>query len=154
MPTTPTIETHATTRHPALRVMWAGLAVTVLAGAAPLLDLVTTGTIEAHVRETYPSWSDDWVRGDTTGLAVGLAIIGLLGVVGWLVSIQATRRAWRWARGLTTGLWLVAVAVALFVALAPAEPYERLAPAGIAALTALPCVAGFVAVVQLWRHRP
>lgn len=152
--TTPTSRPSARTRHPAVPVMWIGLVLTVLAAAAPLLDRVSTGTIEAHVRATYPQWPDESVQADTTALVVGLAIFGTLGIIGWLLTIRAVLREWRWARGLTTAWWLAALTVTFTVALAPADPYEQLAPIGIGLITILPCLAGLVAVVQLWRHRP
>ncbi len=139
-------------RHPAVRTLWAGLGLTVLATVAPFLDLVTTGTVEDHVRDAYPHWSDDLVHQDMTAIVVGLAVIGLLGIVGWLTSIRATARGRGWARGLSATLWALGTATALYAVSAPAEPYDRMVPIGLGVLLLLPCVAGLWAVVQLWQH--
>lgn len=151
--TTPTSRPSARVRHPAVPAMWTGLGLTVLAAVAPLLDLVTTGTIEAHVRATYPDWPDDWVQADATALVVGLGVIGVLGIVGWLITLRGTVRGRRWAPIVATVLWVLAVVITGYVAAAPTGAYDQLVPTGIGVLTALPCLAGLVAVVQLWRHR-
>lgn len=142
----------AAARHPAVRTMWIGVALTVLATVAPLVDLVTTGTIEGHVREAYPNWGDDLVGADTTAITVGLLVLGALGLAGWAVSIWATARSRRWARGLASTLFVLGAVVVLFLLTAPAGPYDRMVPVGIGLITALPCVAGLVTVAQLWQR--
>ena len=152
--TAPTTRPSTRTRHPAVPAMWVGVALTVLAAVAPLLDLVTTGTLEAHVRAAYPDWPEEWVQADMTALAAGLGVIGLLGIVGWLILLRATVRGRRWAPAAATVVWVLAATVTAYVAAAPAGAYDQLVPTGLGALTALPCLAGLVAVVQLWRRRP
>ena len=142
----------AQTRNPALPAMWTGLVLTVLAALAPVLDLLAAGTIEAHVRTTYPDWPDEWVQADTTAIAVGLGVIGLLGVISWLIILRATIRGRRWPTIVATVVWVLAATVTAATT-APAGAYDQLVPMGLALITALPCLAGLVAVVQLWRHR-
>lgn len=143
----------AQTRNPALPALWTGLVLTLLAAVAPVVDLLATGTIEAHVRTTYPDWPEEWVQSDATAIAVGLGVIGLLGVISWLIVLRATIRGRRWATIVATVVWVLAAIVTATTA-APAGAYEQLAPMGLVLITVLPCLAGLVAVVQLWRHRP
>ncbi|WP_147915413.1 hypothetical protein [Ruania zhangjianzhongii] len=151
--TAPTSRPSARTRPPAAFTIWIGLALTVLAALAPLLDLVTTGTIEAHVRATYPDWPDEWVQADTTAIAVGLGVIGLLGIISWLITLRATIRGRRWVPIVATILWILAVTVTAYATTTPTGAYDRMVPTVLGLITALPCLAGVVAVVQLWRHR-
>ena len=142
----------AQTRNPALPALWTGLVLTVLATLAPVVDLLATGTIEAHVRSTYPDWPDEWVQADATAIVVGLGAIGLLGAISWLIVLRATIRGRRWATIVATVLWALAATVTGATA-APAGAYDQLVPMGLVLITALPCLAGLVAVVQLWRYR-
>src|SRR5699024_7331995 len=104
------------------------LALTVVAAVAPVLDLATTGTIEAHVRATYPDWPQDWIQADTTALVVGLGVIGVLGAIGWLVTLRAVVRARRWAPIVSTILWAIAALVTAVVTATPAGAYDRMVP--------------------------
>ena len=151
--TAPPADTKARTRHPAAPALWAGLALSALATVAPLLDVVSTGTIEAHVRATYPDWPQEWIDADTTALAAGLGVIGLLGIVGWLITLRATARLRRWVPVVASVLWVVAATVIASVTAAPMGAYDRLVPTGLGILAALPPLAGVVAVVQLWLYR-
>jgi hypothetical protein len=83
---------------------------TVLAAVAPLVDLVSTHSLEGHVRDAYPGWGQGRVNEDLTAIVVFLVSTGVLGIVCWLGT-------------------------------------------GIGMILLLPCLAGLVAVVQLWTKR-
>ncbi|MFE7404733.1 hypothetical protein [Isoptericola sp. NPDC057559] len=143
-----------TTTRPAQRrttaAMVGGLALTVLVAVAPFLD-GTTHLLADHVRAGYPGYGPDEVRAAVTAYQYLLAGVGVVGVVAWLWAIRAVRSGRRWARGAATAAFALALVLALTALLTRDTSGDvGLAPAlGWAGL--LPCVAGAVAVVLLWR---
>lgn len=135
--------------HVPLVLMYLGLGLTMVATVAPLL---ARELIEDHVRSGYPSYSDARVGDAATAWMVALAVIGVLGTAGWLLSIWAVRRQ-RHAEVIATVVLAAGLAVSLTAALTPDTSGEvGLAPALGAALM-LPCVAGLGAVLLMWRDR-
>lgn len=138
--------THNSSRLP-LVLMYAGLALTLLAVVVPLL---APQPIEDQVRDAYPDYTSGELDDAVTAWLMILGIIGGLGVIGWALALWATikgRRPRLWA-SLMCGLGL---AVSLTAALTPEETGDLgLAPA-YGGLLMLPCIAGIAAVVTLWR---
>jgi hypothetical protein len=136
---------------PAVRAMYAGLALTVVATIVPFVDRATTHLLADHIRAGYPAYPQG--RIDTavsTWLGI-LAVVGALGVAGWIWSIRAVAAGKRWARWTATALLALGTTVALTALLIRDTSGDTGLPALIGALGILPCGAGAVAVTMLWR---
>lgn len=138
----------------ALTAMGVGLALTLLALAAPFVDRATSGLLASHIRDGYPGYSAAEVDTAVTFYLVALSVVGGLGVVGWLSSFAVARRGRiRAAQILSTVLWLGATATALFALTVTDTSGDTGLPALLGWAGVVPCVAGLVAVVALWRRR-
>ncbi|MFG1947069.1 hypothetical protein [Nonomuraea sp. NPDC048826] len=135
----------------ALGALKAGLGLTVLATAVPLIDLVTLDSLTGHVRAAYPQWSADLVAMDRDAIVIALTVIGALGVAGWLVAIRAVAAGARWARVVTTVLFALGAVIALTTLSLSGGAYENVVPYLYGTLGALPVAAGAVAVARVWR---
>ncbi|WP_235735248.1 hypothetical protein [Nocardioides alcanivorans] len=132
-----------------LALLGAGLVLSVIAACVPLL---AQQVLEDHIRDGYPAYSDGRVDSAVTAWLALLATLGGLGVVGWLVSIVAVRRQRR-ARLVVTVMATLGLGVSLTAALTQDTSGEvGLAPL-FGLLVLLPCVAGVVAAVLVWRLR-
>jgi len=136
-------------RRAVLPTLWLGAGLTLLSGAAPLVDLALTGTIAAHVRDAYPGWDAATVSMDTTAIAAWLVGTAVLGLVGWAVAIRATATGRRWARPLSASLLAAGVVVAAMNLGLGGDAYDVIVPTGFGLLSLLPTVAGAVAVVRM-----
>lgn len=132
--------------------MLIGLLLTVLAGAAPLLDLATTDLVGDHVRAAYPQWPADTVSGDRNAIVAWLVGGSVLGLIGWWTTQRAVRRSAR--RGRLVGLgWLALGAIwSLLTLSVGGEAYDVIVPTVFGVLTLLPVLAGCAVVYQLWRE--
>ncbi|WP_163511567.1 hypothetical protein [Fodinicola acaciae] len=133
--------------------MYVGLALTVLATVAPLLDLATVDTLTSHVRDAYPQWAPHLVAIDRNAIAIYLVASNALGVPVWLMAIHAVRKGKRWApiaatAGLVAGLLFPLIDFSL-----KGGAYDIVVPYGYGALTLVPCVAGLIATIATWRNR-
>jgi hypothetical protein len=133
--------------------LFAGLALTVLATIAPLVDLLTADSIGDHVRAAYPGWSADLVSKDRNAITVYLVAVGVLGLAGWLWSIVAVAHGNRRVRGLSTTLFALGATIQLTTLSIGGESYTTIVPTFHGVLGLLPSLAGLVAVVGLWRRR-
>jgi hypothetical protein len=138
-------------QQPAVRWMYAGLGLTVLATAVPYIDLGTGHLLADHIRAGYPTYTP--ARIDTAvslWLAI-LTVVGALGVVGWLGTIWATRRGKGWARWAATALLVLGTLLSLTTLLTK----DTSGDTGLAPLLGwiglLPSVAGVWAVRLCWR---
>lgn len=133
------------------RSLWAGALVQTLCLVLPVLDVIAFGTIARHVQATYPHWSDAEVTLDRNAIVVGLAIVGVLGVVSWIVAALITRRG-RFLRSTVTTMFLVGLLTATTVAGTGGGPYERFVPLwlGVTLLIA-PLIPSIIALVTAWR---
>ncbi|MFI2702920.1 hypothetical protein [Cellulosimicrobium composti] len=131
---------------------WAGLALTVLAAAYPVVDRATTGLLADHVRAGYPAYGTAEVDAAVTAYVAILAVVGVLGVVGWLLTLRAARTDARWGRWLAAGLLVAGAGVALAgLTVVDTSGDVGLAPA-LAWLLVLPCLPGLAVVALLWRR--
>jgi hypothetical protein len=139
-------------RRSALHAMYVGLALTVLATAAPYLDRVTGHVLADHIRDGYPTYPPDRIDTAVTTWLVILSVVGALGVVSWVLVIWATRTRRAWARPAAT----TAFALGTTLALAALLTKDTSGDPGLAPLLGwiglLPCLAGLVAVATLWRR--
>ncbi|MGH1564676.1 hypothetical protein [Mumia sp. DW29H23] len=127
-----------------------GLALQIVTTVLPLLDLAYFGTIESHVRDAYPAWPASDVALDRDAIAWSLVVIGVLGVVGWIVTIWSARRG-RAVRAIVTSLFVVGTVVNLTVAGLGGEAYDTIVPLWLGVTTlVLPGLAGIAALVAAW----
>ncbi|MEU6859627.1 hypothetical protein AB0B28_12240 [Glycomyces sp. NPDC046736] len=133
--------------------LWAGLALSLIGGVAPLIDMATVDSLSAHVRQAYPQWPADLVGKDRDAIAYSLAAVGGLGAAVWAVSLWAVAKGRRWTRGLVTSAFAVGTLVALTCASLSGDQYDQVLPPVYSALVLLPSLAGLAAVVLVWRRR-
>lgn len=134
----------------AVLAMYTGLALTVLAILALVYDLASVGGLDRHLHEVYEGYVAS--PPDAAGVAVYLFTLGGLGIVGWLWMVWAVRRQKRWARPVATLLFLLGSVFAVGN-LTVTEYDQTILPTSIGLVGLLPCLAGLVAVVLLWRRR-
>lgn len=138
-------------RSTALPVMYAGMALTLVAALAPVADRATTHVLADHVRAGYPAYSPARVDTAVTAWVGILVTVGVLGLASWIVTIRAVRAEKTWARPVATTVFAAATCLALTALLTKDTSGEvSLAPA-LGVLGVLPCLAGLGAVVALWR---
>ena len=129
--------------------MVVGLALTVVALAAPVVDQLTAGTLAAHLRAVYAgSGVAAPAASEVTAYLVGL---GVLGALAWVATIRAARRGRRSAPVMAAA-FLVLGAVLAVVDLSVTEYGRPILPAWLGVLGLLPALPGLVAVVLLWRR--
>jgi len=132
--------------------LYVGLLLTVVATVAPLIDLATADTIGDHVRAAYPGWSDNLVAKDRNAITIYLVAVGALGIVGWLWSIVGVVRGKRWAKWVSTTLFVLGATMGLIDLSVGGEAYTTIVPALHGTLGILPTLAGLVATIGLWRR--
>lgn len=137
-----------TTRR-AVEAMIVGLVLTLLALAAPIIDQLTTQNLAAHLHTVYAGTG---VAEPAAGAIVAyLVVVGALGTLSWVLTLRAVRRRRRGARPAATGLFLLATVLAVLDLTVSEYGNEPVLPGWLGVLGLLPCVAGLVAVVLLWR---
>lgn len=137
--------THAR-RRTALALMRTGLVLTV---AAAVLPLFAREPLEDHVRAGYPAYPDGRIDTAVTTWLVILVAFGVVGVLGWMVSIRAVRGPN--GRLVATLMFVVGGGTSLALALTNDTSGDvGLAPVFGWVLLA-PCLAGLAAVALLWR---
>lgn len=142
-----------TTQHrlPVIGALYAGLALTLASAIAPYLDRVTGGVLAAHIRDGYPTYTQQRVDSAVTTWLVILSVVGALGIAGWIWTIWAVRVDMAWARWAATALLAFGTSLTLTVVLLKDTSGEvGLAPL-LGWITVLPVLAGLGAVTMLWR---
>ncbi|GAA3159530.1 hypothetical protein [Nonomuraea roseoviolacea] len=132
--------------------MYVGLALTVLATLAPLLDIATVDTLSGHVRDAYPGWPPNLVEADRDAIAIYLVATGAVGTLLWLLTTWAVTTGRRWGRAATTAAFAAGALVALTDLGLGGDHYDVIVPYAYGTLTLLPCLAGLAAVVSVWRR--
>lgn len=133
----------------AVVAMYAGLILTVIAVLVVIVDQMSTNVLSRHLRDVYAGYTAS--EPVESAIVAYLAIVGALGTVAWLWTIWAVRRQKRWTRPVATMLFLVASGLAL-VNLVVEEYGHTILPTVFGVVGVLPCVAGLVAVLLLWRR--
>ncbi|PRX58917.1 hypothetical protein B0I32_12121 [Nonomuraea fuscirosea] len=145
-----TIQTTRTGTRGALATLYAGAALTVL---ATLFVFVDRAGLADHIRAGYPAYQPAEIDGAVMAYTLILAVIGALGLLGWLGSAWLVRLGKGSARWVASGLLLIAACVALTgLTVQDTSGDVGLAPL-LGWLQVLPCLAGLAAVVLLWRRR-
>lgn len=129
--------------------LYTAVALELLVAAVPIVDLQTRGALAAHLQALYAPYGVP--APDASVVVAYLVAVGVVGALGWLVTLWAVRRGWRWAPLLATVVLLVALAVT-GADLAVSEYGQPILPTWLGLVGLLPCVAGLVAVVLLWRR--
>jgi hypothetical protein len=138
-------------RRPALRAMYAGLALTVLVTIAPYVDRATGNVLADHLRAGYPDFSPARIDSAVTTWLVVLSFVGAVGVAGWIWTIHAVTAGKGWARWAATAMLVLGTSTWLTGLLVRDTSGDTGLPALLGWLGILPCVAGAVAVTMLWR---
>ncbi|MFI7641605.1 hypothetical protein [Nonomuraea sp. NPDC049400] len=129
--------------------MYAGAGLTLV---ATLFAFIDRAGLADHIRAGYPAYGPGEIDGAVTAYAVLLSVVGALGLLGWLGTVWAVRIGKGWARWLASGLF----AIAICVALAALTVQDTNGEVGLAPLLGwlqvLPCAAGLATVVLLWRR--
>jgi hypothetical protein len=129
--------------------MVVGLALTVVALAAPAVDQLTAGTLAAHLQTVYAGTGA--VAPAASAITAYLVVVGLVGVLCWVATIQAARRRRRRAPAMAAAFLVLGAALAL-VDLTVTEYGRPILPTWLGVLGLLPCLPGLVAVVLLARR--
>lgn len=134
------------------RALQAGVVLQVVCLLLPLLDLWFVGSIERHVEAAYPEWGPDDVALDRNAIAISLAVVGVLGLVGWLAALWATRRG-KGVRATVTTLFALGMVTLLSVAAMGGEPSDPYVPLWLGSTTLLVlAVPGVAAVMAAFRE--
>ena len=134
--------------HGAVVAMSTGLALTVAAMLALVLDLASSGVLAEHLHEVYEGYASP---PDEAAAAAYLFTLGAFGVLGWLWMLWAVRRRKPWARPVATVIFLLASVVAV-ANLTVTEYGQTILPTQVGVAGLVPCLAGLAAVVLLWRR--
>ena len=137
----------------ALPALWCGLAATIVATAIPFVDRFTSHRLAAHIRAGYPHYSEGRIDTAVSAYLVILAVVGGLGVVGWLGTVSVVHAGKGWAPILGTVMFSLAVVVALTGLLTTDTSGELGLPMWLGLTGTAPCLPGLAAVVLLWRGR-
>jgi hypothetical protein len=130
-----------------------GAGLQVVSIVLPLLDLWAFGSIEGHVRRTYPQWDTSEVARDRNAIVAYLVLIGVLGLAGWVSALVAIKRDRR-VRAVVTALFAVGMSLLILDAGFSGDAYDLVLPLwlGMTLLT-LPAMPGLAAVVAVWTKR-
>ena len=107
--------------------------------------------LAAHIRAGYPAYSHARIDAAVNTYLIYLSVVGVLGIVCWLGMIWAVRAGKRWARWVATVIFAAATIVALTDLLIKDTSGDTGLPPLLGWIGMLPCLAGLLAVVLLWR---
>jgi hypothetical protein len=143
-----------TTHHErsAIGAMYAGLGLTVVALIVPYVDHATANVLAGHIRAGYPAYTQARIDSAVTAYLVYLSVVGALGIIGWLWTIRAVKAGKRWARGAATAVFALGTGIALIDLLVRDTSGDVGLPPLLGWVGMLPCLAGLLAVMLLWRR--
>ena len=143
-----------TTYHerPAIGAMYAGLGLTVVALIVLYVDHVTANVLADHIRVGYPAYAQARIDSAVTTYLVYLSVVGALGIICWLGTIRALKAGKRWARGAATVMFALGTGIALIDLLVRDTSGDTGLPPLLGWAGMLPCLAGLLAVMLLWRR--
>ena len=144
--------TTAQHERPAIGAMYTGLGLAVVALIVLYVDHATANVLVGHIRAGYPTYTQARIGTAVTTYLVYLSVVGALGIIGWLAAIWAVKAGKRWARGAATALFVLGTAIALTDLLIKDTSGDTGLPPLLGWAGMLPCLAGLLAVVLLWRR--
>jgi len=136
----------------AIRAMYAGLGLTVVAMLVPYVDHATANVLAGHIRAGYPAYTQARIDSAVTIYLVYLSALGALGVICWLAAIRAVKAGKRWARGAATAMFALGTGIAMLDLLIKDTSGDTGLPPLLGWAGMLPCLAGLLAVTLLWRR--
>jgi len=141
---------YLSSRRATLATLYAGLVLTVAVTVAAYVDRTA---LADHVRAGYPRYGEGRVDDAVTAWLAVLTTLGVLGALAWAWTARLVRAGRSGAPWAATAMFVVGTTLALTAALTKDTSGEvGLAPE-IGVLLVLPCVAGLLAVSQLWAGR-
>jgi hypothetical protein len=146
--------TTTTTYHerPAIGAMYAGLGLTVVALIVLYVDHATANVLADHIRAGYPAYAQPRIDSAVTTYLVYLSVVGALGIICWLGTIRALKAGKRWARGAATAMFALGTGIALIDLLVRDTSGDTGLPPLLGWAGMLPCLAGLLAVMLLWKR--
>ncbi|MFD1934976.1 MULTISPECIES: hypothetical protein [Nonomuraea] len=132
------------TQRNAVRAMYTGAALTVIAALVLIADQAT-GDLARHLKAAYPSNDAQWLDMTMASIATYLYVVYGVGVVLWLWLARAGRKGGRRARLNATVVFLVGTALLAF-------NFTQPHPMVVTVAGVLPCLAGLAAVAFLWKR--
>ena len=142
---------HERPQRPAIGAMYAGLGLTVVALIVLYVDHATANVLADHIRAGYPAYAPARIDSAVTTYLVYLSVVGALGIVCWLGTIRALKAGKRWARGAATVMFALGTGIALIDLLVRDTSGDTGLPPLLGWAGMLPCLAGLLAVMLLWR---
>jgi hypothetical protein len=146
------VMTTAQHERPAVGAMYAGLGLTVVALIVLYVDHATANVLAGHVRAGYPTYTQARIDRAVTTYLVYLTAVGAIGIICWLAAIWAVNTGKRWARGAAAVLFVLGTGIALADLLVKDTSGDTGLPPLLGWAGMLPCLAGLLAVVLLWRR--
>ncbi|WP_035812821.1 hypothetical protein [Jiangella gansuensis] len=133
-----------------LQALWIGVGLQVVSILLPLLDLWFFGSVESHVEGAYPEWDQNEVALERNAIVIGLVIVGVLGLAGWLVAIWAAKRD-RAVRATVTTLFALGMSTLTATAGMGGEAYDQIVPLWLGiTLLVIAALPGVTAVLSVW----
>ncbi|PRZ41558.1 hypothetical protein CLV47_109105 [Antricoccus suffuscus] len=140
-------------RQLAVLAMYVGLALSAAAAAVVIIDQATSDTLWRHMIATYSVDYNHVEMADSKSILLTyLLSIAVIGIACWLWMAWAVTKGKRWARAVSTLIFVLAACIALFNLVGSEDGYGRLLPTLYGLVGVLPSVAGLVAVILLWRR--
>jgi hypothetical protein len=136
----------------AIKAMYIGVGLTVVAVIVPYVDHVTANELAGHIREGYPTYSQARIDTAVTTYLVYLSVLAALGTISWISTIRALKNRKPRARAAATALFVLGTGIALFDLLIKDTSGKTGLPPLLGWIGMLPCVAGLLAVTLLWMN--
>ena len=132
--------------------MYAGLGLTLAAMIVAYVDHATGNVLASHIRAGYPTYTQVRIDTAVTTYLVYLSVVGALGIICWLAAIRAVKAGKRWARGVATAMFALGTGIAVIDLLIKDTSGDTGLPPLLGWAGMLPCLAGLLAVMLLWRR--
>ncbi|MFF4159188.1 hypothetical protein [Streptomyces sp. NPDC001678] len=129
----------------AVTVMYAGVALTLVAVLAVIIDQATADSLTQGLKDAYPQYSSDRIDTVKSSILTYLFTIGVAGVCLWLWLARASRKGKSWSRVAATVVFALATFISLY-------NFTQHFPLYVTVAGLLPCAAGLVAVGLLWKR--
>jgi hypothetical protein len=133
--------------------MYGGLALTVLATIVPYVDHATGNALADHIRAGYPTYTASQIHSAAIAWLVILSVVGALGIACWAATIWAVKAGKRWAGVGVATVFVLGTTVALTELLIRDTSGDVGLPPLLGWVGILPCLAGLLAVTEVWSSR-
>jgi hypothetical protein len=134
-----------------LFTMYAGLVFTIITMIILYVDHATANVLAGHIKASYPSYSQSSVDSAAMIYLIYLSIVGALGIVSWLNVIWGASKDKGWTRWVATGIFTLGTIIALFNLVVKDTSGDTGLPPLLGLSGLLPCIAGLLVVIMLWR---